>query len=110
MSEVQAERRQYERVDVALPATVERLGNRPVAISASTVDLSKGGACLVAPDRFAVGDVLRMSIGSGELAVEHQGLVVGHQPRGGDTAILNVAFKTPNEQDLAKLQQLIDLR
>ena len=110
MPEVRAERRQYERVNVTLPATVQRLGNRPVATSASTVDLSEGGACLATPDQFVVGDVVLLSIGPGELAVQHQGLIVGHKSRAGDTAILNIAFKTPSEQELARLQQLIDLR
>src|SRR5688500_9564234 len=95
MSEVRSERRQYERVNVALPATLERLGNRIAATPASTVDLSIGGACLVAPDRFGVGDVVHVLLGSGDLAVEHQGLIVGHQQTG-ESAILNIAFKTPS--------------
>ena len=108
MAEVRTERRQHQRVEITLPVTVERLGTRAVSASGSTIDLGEGGACLVAPARFAVGDVVRVSVGSGELAVQHQGLIVGEQKHAG-SATLNIAFRTPDELSRARLRELLDV-
>jgi hypothetical protein len=107
MAEVR-ERRQHQRVEITLPVTVERLGSRSVAASGSTIDLGEGGACLVAPARFAVGDVVELSLGSGELSVRHRGLVVGQQEHAG-TATLNIAFRTPDDDVRTRLRGLIEL-
>lgn len=102
------DRRRGPRTTLGLPATLQRLGARTATGMAMTCDLSEGGARLVGPDTFDVGDVVIVTISSGELTIENQGLIVGHQQGSDSTAMLNVAFKTVGDRDLAVLRQIID--
>ena len=81
-----------------------------MAGSASTVDLSEGGARLVGPAGFAVGDVVVVTITSDDISIEHQALVVGRQANDADTATLNLAFKTVGERGTAEIRRLIEAR
>ena len=93
-----------------LSARVERVGSRAsMSGPATTVDLSEGGVRLKAPAAFAVGDVVRVTITSGDLSVEHQGLVVGRQTDSTKRATLNVAFRTPDERTSVDLRRLMAL-
>lgn len=103
------ERRAHTRADVALPATVERVGGRRVTGPATTIDLSEGGVRLRGPASFATGDVVRVTITSGDLSVANQGLVVGQVPESDDVATFNVAFRTLDERSTIDLRRLLDL-
>lgn len=81
---------------------------RPLQSDASTIDLSEGGARLVGPASLAVGDVVRVTITGGDVRVEQQGLVVGHEPAANDEATLNIAFKSLDEREVVDLRRLID--
>jgi len=83
---------------------------RSLSAPATTVDLGEGGVQLVASAALAVGDVVKVFIGNGDLGVSQQGLVVGQQLHAGDQAAVNIAFRTPTEVDAARLRDLIDLR
>jgi hypothetical protein len=109
MATADTERRQHSRADIELPAQLVRVGGRALAGSASTVDLSEGGARLVGPATFAVGDVVVVTIASGDLSIEHQGLIVGRQPLAAAAATLHVAFKTVEEEARRNIRRLIDL-
>lgn len=103
-----AERRQHHRKDVELDATIERISGRSFAAPAATIDLSEGGARLTGPAAFGVGDVVRVTITTEDISVENQGLIVGRQPGSGGQATLNVAFRTPDEEQAAKLRRVIN--
>lgn len=107
MANTTTDRRQHDRTEVSLSATVERVGGRPLADTASTVDLSEGGARLLGPAAFAVGDVVRVTITSGDLAIERQALIVGRTASTGKKATLNVAFKSPESSDIDELRRLL---
>jgi len=107
MTDTSTERRQHDRRTVTLVASLERLGLRPEFGEASTVDLSEGGARLVGPGTFAVGDVVRVIISSGGVAVENQALVVARQPGPDDLATINVAFRQPAEHQVPDLRRLM---
>ena len=110
MANAHAERRTHARSELALAASIERVGARAtVSGSATTVDLSEGGVRLKGPAAFAVGDVVRITITSGDLSVEHQGLVVGRQAASTKLATLHVAFRTPDERTSTDLRRLIAL-
>lgn len=109
MASTRTERRQHDRTTVALQATIERVGGRPLTGAATTTDLSEGGACVVAPAGFLVGDVVRLALRSDDISVEHQGLVVGRQDDSSKTARLNIAFKSLDDRTAAGLRRLIDL-
>ncbi|HEX4978486.1 MAG TPA: PilZ domain-containing protein [Acidimicrobiales bacterium] len=101
------ERRRHERTPIELDATIERIGGRPLSASASTLDLSEGGACFVGPDGFGVGDVVRVRISRGELAVERQALVVGKTAQAAKRAALNLAFKMLDGHDPAVIERIL---
>ena len=108
MADTETERRQHTRTEIALPATIERVTGRPLAGEGSTVDLSIGGARLVGPSGFAVGDVVRIAISGDGVTIEHQGLVVGRQEgKTKSKATLHVAFKSLDEQTTIDLRRLI---
>lgn len=110
MANAHAERRTHARSDVALSASVKRVGGRADVFGpATTLDLSEGGVRLKGPAAFAVGDVVRVTITNGDLSVEHQGLVVGRQADSTKRATLNVAFKTPDERACIDLRRLMAL-
>ena len=111
MADTTTDRRQHDRTEVALDATVERVAGRPLAGPASTIDVSEGGARLLGPVALTVGDVVRVSIRRGDLTVERQALIVGRQsaPGSPDQAMLNVAFKTPGYTDTGDLRRIIEL-
>ena len=88
--------------------TIERVGGRPCSGSGSTVDLSEGGARLLGPAAFVVGDVVRVTLTGDDVAVEQQGLVVGRQETDGGQVKLNIAFKTLDERGTIDLRRLID--
>ena len=94
-----------------LAASIERVGGRAsVSGAASTVDLSEGGVQLKASAAFAVGDVVRVTITSGEVSVEHQGLVVGREAASSkQLATLRIAFRTPDERTSIDLRRLMAL-
>lgn len=108
MANTQAERRQHTRTEIAVPATLERVTGRPLAGNGSTIDLSIGGARLVGPSAFAVGDVVRLALAGDGVTIEHQGLVVGKQDGPSKSmATLHVAFKSLDEQKTIDLRRLI---
>ena len=111
MAKTGTERRQHERAEIQLPATIERVVGRALAGPATTVDLSEGGARLVGPGGFAVGDVVRVSITGDDVGIEHQGLVVGRttEKATSKTATLHVAFKSLDEPTTIDLRRLIGL-
>lgn len=90
-----------------LAATLTRVGGRAQVETVDTVDISEGGAGVVAPNRFNVGDVVVLSVESGGVSVEHQGLVVGSRPAGRSRRTVNIAFKTMSDQTLRALRQLV---
>jgi hypothetical protein len=100
------ERRTQRRTSVELEGTITRLAGRPLEGSGVTVDLSDGGARLVGPAAFAVGDVVRVSIPRGDTTLEHRGLVVGRQPKSSGLATLNVAFRTTPRGETTDLHDL----
>ena len=106
------ERRRHPRVPVQLAATLARIGTLPHVEQVDTVDLSEGGAGILGSDRFQVGDVVVLTVGSVELDIGYQGLVVGRRPEGDDTdtrrQLLNVAFKTMKDDTLRSLQRLVE--
>ena len=104
------ERRSTPRAPAHLTVQLERLGAGGHTGTAHTRDLSERGARLVGPDAFGVGDVVLVTINSGEVPLAVQGLVVGSKPHLGRDAMLNVAFKTLSDEDRAKLRKLVDLR
>lgn len=73
---------------------------------AMTCDLSEGGVRLVGPDGFNVGDVVLVTITSGDLTIEQQGLIVGRHDDSDDTAMFNVAFKTLSEHDISVVRRM----
>lgn len=110
MANAHAERRIYARSEVELSASVERVGGRAgLTGPATTLDLSEGGVRLKGPLAFAVGDVVRVTITSGDLSVAHQGLVVGRQAGASKQATINVAFRTPDERTSIDLRRLMEL-
>ena len=110
MADTQSERRNHVRSDVELSGSIERVGGRAtVSGPATTVDLSEGGVRLKGPAAFAVGDVVRVTINSGDLSVEHQGLVVGREAVSTKLATLRIAFKTPDERTSIDLRRLMAL-
>lgn len=104
------DRRQSPRTPVGLPAAITRLGLTKGTGIATTRDLSEGGACLVGPDTFRVGDVVRVTVTCGDLRIEQQGLVVGRNNERDGGATFNVAFKTPTDDELDALRQIICIR
>jgi len=109
MAETQTERRQHPRTEVALAASIERIGGRALSGASSTLDISEGGARLRGPAGFAVGDVVKVTLRSHDVSIEQQGLVVGRQDATGGEAILNVAFKTLDERRTVDLRRLLEL-
>ena len=105
----QGERRQHERVPVELQATLTRVGGRGYSQDVRTVDLSEGGAGIVAPDGFNVGDVVILTVGSVDVEIGYQGLVVGRREDAPteDGQVLNIAFKTMRDEMLRSLQALL---
>ena len=103
-----SERRQHDRTQVDLPVTLERVGGRPLTGEASTVDLSAGGARLVGPAAFAVGDVVHLTITGKDMSLEHQGLIVERRPTTGKRATLHVAFRTLGESETLDLRRLLE--
>jgi hypothetical protein len=110
MAQTSTDRRQHSRTEIELPATLTRVGGRPLTGPASTVDLSAGGSQLVGPAGFAVADVIQVTISSGDLSVENQGLVVARRPLDDGRAALHVAFKTLDDRSAVDLRRMIDLR
>lgn len=100
------DRRQTSRTALGLPASLERLGVTATRGMAMTCDLSEGGVRLVGPDHFNVGDVVLVTITSGDLTIEQQGLIVGRSDDSDDTAMFNVAFKTLSEHDVALVRRM----
>jgi hypothetical protein len=110
VADTQVERRIHARSDVALSGRIERVGGRSsVSGPATTVDLSEGGVRLRGPAGFAVGDVVRVTVSSGDLSVEHQGLVVGREAASSKRATLRIAFRTPDERTTIDLRRLMAL-
>ncbi|HVM10480.1 MAG TPA: PilZ domain-containing protein [Acidimicrobiales bacterium] len=109
MASTRTERRQHDRTAVELAATIERISGRPLTGSATTVDLSLGGARLVAPAGFGVGDVVKVALASGDVSIEHQALVVGRQEATRSTATLNLAFKSLDDRSAEVLRRVLDL-
>lgn len=107
MANTTTERRQHTRTSIELDARLERLGGRPLSASAKSTDLSDGGACVVAPAGFSVGDVVRVTISRGEVAIERQALVVGRQEVSSKTAALNLAFKVLDGHDPAEVRRIL---
>ena len=108
MANTTTERRQHPRTSIELDASLERIGGRPLSGSASTIDLSEGGACFVAPAGFGVGDVVKVRIARGDVSIERQALVVGRQARSTKQAVLNVAFKILDGHDPADVRRILD--
>jgi hypothetical protein len=102
---VEAERRAHPRHEVALPATVTRVGGRALEATGSTLDLSEGGAQVSGAAGFSVGDVVVVSITGDGIAVANQGLVVGASPAGD----LHVAFKSLDDDAVVDLRKLLEL-
>lgn len=109
MAETQTERRQHPRTEVRLAATVERIGGRALSGAGTTLDISEGGARLVGPAAFAVGDVVKVMLTGDDVAIEQQGLVVGRTDGTGGQATLHVAFKSLDEDRSIDLRRLIEL-
>ena len=109
MAETETERRRHPRTEIELVATIERVGGRSLSGAGSTVDISEGGARLRGPAGFGVGDVVKVTLTGGDVAIVQQGLVVGRQDAAGSEAILNVAFKTLDEERTVDLRRLIEL-
>ena len=108
MASTTTERRQHPRTAIELDASLERIGGRPLSGSASTIDLSEGGACFVGPAGFAVGDVVMVRIARGDVSIERQALVVGRQPRSSKQAVFNLAFKILDGHDPADVRRILD--
>lgn len=71
------DRRSEPRLRVTIDATVRRLGRSDEAETTSTVDVSHGGARLVAPTPLAIGDVVELGVRmSHGIELSLQGLVV----------------------------------
>jgi hypothetical protein len=102
------DRRQHDRVAVAIEGTIARLAGPPLAGAGVTVDLSAGGTRFVGPSAFVVGDVVRISLSGDDGAVEHQGLVVGREPKSARLATLNVAFRSSRSNDTVDLRGLVN--
>jgi hypothetical protein len=107
MSDTATERRNHRRRAIELQGTIARVAGPPLSGAGVTVDLSDGGARLVGPAAFVVGDVVRISIAEGETMIEHQGLVVGRQSTSTGLATLNVAFRTTPSNDTIDLRGLV---
>jgi hypothetical protein len=102
----QVDRRRHERVPVALDATLTRVGGRGYVEPVQTVDLSEGGAGILATETFNVGDVVVLSVGSQGMSVDYQGLVVGRRGQD-DGQLLNLAFKTLPAEAVKALERLL---
>jgi hypothetical protein len=109
MAETETERRRHPRTEIELAATIERVGGRALSGAGTTVDISEGGARLKGPNGFGVGDVVRVTLTGDDVAIVQQGLVVGRQDTTDGEAILNVAFKTLDEDRTVDLRRLIEL-
>jgi hypothetical protein len=109
MASTRTERRQHDRSAVELAATIERISGRPLSGPATTVDLSLGGARVVAPGGFGVGDVVRLALTSGDLSIEHQALVVGRQDESRSSVTLNLAFKSLDDRSAEVLRRVLDM-
>lgn len=84
------------------------MGGRAQVEDVQTVDLSEGGAGVEAPSGFGVGDVVVLSVDGGNVAVEHQGLVVGTRPgAGAGRTLVNIAFKSMGEETARSLRRLL---
>ena len=108
MANTTTERRQHPRTSIELDATLERMGGRPLSGSASTLDLSEGGACFVGPAGFGVGDVVKVRITRGDIAIERQALIVGRQARSSKQAVFNLAFKVLDGHDPDEVRQILE--
>jgi hypothetical protein len=76
-STVIPERRRSPRLRATLPATLHRLGHGDDPKKVTTIDVSQGGARLVADQAICVGDVLQISVKMPHgLELTLQGLVV----------------------------------
>lgn len=101
------DRRRHERTEIALEGTITRVAGRPLTGPSATIDLSEGGARLLGPTGFTVGDVVKVSITRGDTNVERQGLVVRCEPTTAERATLHVAFRTTAGSDTVDLRELI---
>lgn len=107
MTQTDTERRQHPRTEIALPVRIQRVTGRTLAGEGSTIDLSIGGARIVGPADFAVGDVVRIAV-TAALDGEHQALVVARTAGPSKTtATLHVAFKSLDERTTIDLRRLI---
>jgi hypothetical protein len=111
MTQEVQDRRRHPRVPVRLTATLARIGTLAHVEEVDTVDLSEGGAGIMASDRFQVGDVVVLTVGSEDVDIGYQGLVVGRHPADEETGrgrqLLNIAFKTMRDDTLRSLQRLL---
>ena len=101
------ERRQHQRTEIELEGTITRAAGRALTGPSATIDLSEGGARLLGPSGFVVGDVVRVAITRGDTAVERQGLVVRCEPASRGRSTLHVAFRTTEHRDTVDLRALI---
>lgn len=103
-----ADRRRHRRHPIALTLECRRAGGRSHDEQVRTVDLSEGGAGIIASDRFGVGDVIDLRLGAGGSVTDYRGLIVGSHPADVPGKVVhNVAFKTLDDERVRLLRQLV---
>lgn len=102
------ERRRHRRLPVRTTVRCRRLGPGGYDEEVRSLDLSAGGALLVADDRLAAGDVLELDLEIGGIAVSLRGLVVHTRPAEGDGRYVHVAFTGLSGERPESLARLLD--
>lgn len=102
------ERRQHRRHPIHLTVGCRRAGGRTHDEQVTTVDLSEGGAGIIASDRFGIGDVIDLRLEVDGTPVDVRGLIVGSRPAPQPGKVVhNVAFRSLDDVGAAPLRRLL---
>ena len=104
------ERRRHTRVPVEARMHCRRLGLRGFDEDVTAVDLSVGGAHLIADRRLGVGDVVVLDVDVDDLALSVRGLVVSVRAVSGgvgEARHVHVAFTGLSPERLTALGDLV---
>jgi hypothetical protein len=103
-----ADRRRHTRHPITLTTTCRRAGGRAHDEQVQTIDLSEGGAGILASDRFGVGDVIDLTLAVEGRDFDYRGLIVGSRPTDVPGKVVhNVAFRTLDELRVQPLRRLL---
>lgn len=105
------ERREHTRHTFEGVVGCRRLGRGGFDEIVESLDLSPGGALLLADRRLGVGDVLRLEFVVDDLTLAVQGMVVGVRDapfKGMHARFVHVAFTSLNAERLDALARVLD--